>query len=299
MTDMFDRFQPPETPALDQYRGYLQEGPPDYNQYRPGFGKRLLSSLAAGFTGATEGMGRGIQMGEQLRDAPYRMAYGNWQARGKQLGDLADVEAKYSDVNRKWMSDVAEIIDRQEDNERAEETADVDRWFKGEQVGNWQRDDTRAEAELGETRRWHDISGGNMADEARHRRVMEGIAGRNADTAAARGRDYGEYLKRGGRTTGAMRRIPTGEIDEAKQMAIDEVIGEDPTASKFYTQNDSGRWFEKGTVERFFGEREPNEEEIRHRSDIRARVEKRRQEILEKIFDPYNRENPFGEPPPE
>ena len=75
------------TAAYKQHLGSM----PNYQDYAPSKTRRFGAALAAA-AGGFNNVGQGLAIGEQIRDAPYKSALGEWQLKGAGLKEQADIE---------------------------------------------------------------------------------------------------------------------------------------------------------------------------------------------------------------
>ena len=132
-------------------------------------------------------------------------------------------------------------------------------------------------------------------EEARTRRFEAGdraaYRGRMAGAAESRAETY--RTRQTGRV-GPKKAVPVGQVSEANQLAIEEILSEDPSATKFFdkttdkngTPTFSYRTDVKGKL---FGTRSFSKEEIAHLEQIKKRIKKKAKELMSSTVDVYDR----------
>lgn len=92
------------SPFMDQYREALMNEP-RREDYKSGKVGKALAIIAGGLTGATEGIGRGIEVGSGILDRPYQQAQETYGNKIGRFRELADIEHRTGAEERKYELD--------------------------------------------------------------------------------------------------------------------------------------------------------------------------------------------------
>src|ERR1043165_2631803 len=104
-----------DTPILDQYKQELLNNYPNYDDYKPSFGRKLLAGLA----------GSNFNEVQAIKNAPWDEAQNRYYAKTKILGEGANVEEKQIANKRNIANNEAMNAIREEQNRIRQQSADT------------------------------------------------------------------------------------------------------------------------------------------------------------------------------
>lgn len=138
-------------PALSQYRDHIQSMP-EYEDYKPSFGRRLVAGLVGAGLGARSPQ-QGIQFAESTVNKPYHEAISRWNMETAPLRESASLEEMGNRTKRRYIDDARETALRQQKQSIDEDTKfnefdrkllDLERSFYDNQSRAEDRDADRA-----------------------------------------------------------------------------------------------------------------------------------------------------------
>src|SRR3990170_3775806 len=80
-----------QAPATQGYFDFLQQGPPEYEDYKPSWGRALLGGLAGGIAGMKNPM-QGIDVAQTITEQPYMRALNQYMMKRQGLGEASKAE---------------------------------------------------------------------------------------------------------------------------------------------------------------------------------------------------------------
>lgn len=89
---------------MKQYSDWLGQMPAR-KQYEPSTGRKILAGLV-GFLGGLQSPEAGARITEGILDKPYNEAVGDWQLRGKAIGNVGELGQRFAETGRKRASDI-------------------------------------------------------------------------------------------------------------------------------------------------------------------------------------------------
>jgi len=104
--------------ATEAYRSHLADLP-QAADYAPSKWRRLGAALSAG-AASLAGNPKAMELGEGMRDAPFKGALTNWQLKGAGLKEQADMEATDQKGRYEMVKQYRDYLDKKADNERAD-----------------------------------------------------------------------------------------------------------------------------------------------------------------------------------
>lgn len=138
-------------PALSQYRDHIQSMP-EYEDYKPSFGRRLVAGLVGAGLGARSPQ-QGIQFAESTVNKPYHEAISRWNMETAPLRESASLEEMGNRTKRRYIDDARETALRQQKQSIDEDTKfsefdrkllDLERDYFDQQSRGADRDEDRA-----------------------------------------------------------------------------------------------------------------------------------------------------------
>lgn len=284
-----ESYELPENEALKAYGEHAMNVP-----QRGDFKNSFLEKLAAGLVGASEGLNRGagagMRAGREILDRNYLNAMRDYASQSQALKTQADIEQEGIGQRGRVMEMQERGRERRADRgARMYDYTSRER-DRADQAANRAADNARADKEF--------------AERQRSARAQEALEGRRIET-------YGGMGRRGSKI-GPQSRVPVDQYDKARQLAIEKVLVEDPTAQKYFSSsvdnrgNPTGYMMMRPDIEEkgWFrnSQRELTPEEMSHRDQIFSRIEEEQRRILDTMVDPYDREQSptpqRREPPP-
>lgn len=279
----------PQNESLKRYGEHMAAMP-----QRGDFKNSLFDKIAAGLTGAAEGMrggaGEGSKAGREILDRQYVNALRDHGTQGQGLKSQAEIE-------QEGIEQLGRVMQmRNQGRERAEDR----------RVRLFDYADRAKDRES----RSRDRAEDNARADTQFNRSEQGRAAERAETARTHRENErleGERIKAYGyggmgRKIGPQARIPVDQYDKARQLAIEQILMEDPSAQKFFDDAKDakgnstgyrtmapeiahdGGWFGRS------GTRPLTPEEVTHRTNIMKRIEEAQKKVLGTMVDPYDRD---------
>ena len=91
-------------PQTRNYFDFLGQGAPQYEDYKPSFGRALLSGLAGGIAGMKNPM-QGIDVAQSISSQPYMQALDQYMMRKQGLGEASKAEMGMLGLARQFGQD--------------------------------------------------------------------------------------------------------------------------------------------------------------------------------------------------
>lgn len=186
LSDEYDS-QFEDGPALSSYREHIQSMP-EYQDYQPSIGRRLISGLVGAGLGARSPQ-QGIKFAEDFNQQPYHEAASEWNMRTAPLREGAQLEELGQRTKRKYIDDARETALKQQhyqnqdegrENEFDRKLIDIERSYLDQQSRGADRDEDRAVRAEDIKQRGLDRNE-SRADRRSHNAEMERIARGNLD----------------------------------------------------------------------------------------------------------------------
>lgn len=222
-------------PALSSYRQHIQSMP-EYEDYKPSFGRKLVAGLVGAGLGA-KSPAAGINFANDITQRPYHEAVQQWESRIRPMQEAAGLEELGQRTKRKYINDARDTalkqqhqqtIEDQQFNEFDRKILELERNILADRDRTEDRDYDRAQRAEDARLRGEDRDEDRKSREL-HQRTMEDIARGNLD--ARRNPPP--------RPTAPLRLTPKHQTDAYKQ-AMQELI--DNPAMADFVQRKNGKF---------------------------------------------------------
>ncbi len=278
-----ENYELPENQSLRMYGEHMNAMP-----MRGDFKNNFLTKLAAGLVGASEGLNRGggagATAGREVLDRNYVNAMRDHAAQAQALKTQSDIE-------QEGIGQTARVMDmRERRSDRAADRKIRAFDYQDRAQDRASRATDRAEDNARRDREFIEMQKGAAADRAETARAHR----ENERLEGERIKAYGTGGM--GRRLGPQARVPVDQYDRARQLAIEQILVEDPSAQKFFNADKDGYQSLAPEIAHdggFFGRagtRPLTPEEITHRDQILKRIEAAQRNVMNTMVDPYDRD---------
>lgn len=254
---------------------------PTPDQFKQGTLGKILMLLAAGGTGALEGPARGIAVGQEIRDRPYKQAMSSYAMRGQGLQRRAEMEGADTRTLAGAYEGVSDRAMRQdvEDRRTAEATRGYNLERQGLNLKMGEQASKEGELPFARSMKQREVA----AEESRAR-----SSSRQADAAMKSAERERQGL--------AEQRVPVDQQDKAEQRVIDRMSRTDARVQKYFKQDEkTGFWTPVMDVKRpFWFSRQFNAAEQEEYKKLQAEIDKAAEEMTTGVR--FNPKPGFGSP---
>jgi len=174
-------------PALSTYREHIQSMP-EYQDYRPSFGRKLIAGLVGAGLGARSPK-EGIDFAEDFTKRPYHEAAAQWSMKTAPLREEAQLEELSGRTKRKYIDDARDtalrhqqqqVQSEQRDLNFDRQLLDIERNYYADKDRTQDRDlDRQARTDSADAIRKD--AAARMGETQRHNKEMENIARGNLE----------------------------------------------------------------------------------------------------------------------
>lgn len=215
-------------PNRDAFRQHV-ESTPQREDFQQGTFQKILTALAAAGAGATGGAKAGLDVASQFRDKPFQEALALHGQKGAMLRDLSEDET--SDIKLR-----AGLLENKLDRGMRSRGMDIQERGQSQDLKLREQEQALRARGLDQEADQIALRREALGEESRHNRFAEesGRISANADMIRARA-----YPGLGARARPESR-IPVNQYDDARMMAIEELLAKDPNAQYYFQGEEKG-----------------------------------------------------------
>lgn len=217
-------------PHRDAYREHV-DSMPQPEDFKQSTFQRILTALAAGGAGATSGAGAGLDVVSRFRDRPFQEAMARHGQKGAMLRDLSEDET--SEIKLR-----AGLLENKMDRGLRSRGMDITERGQSQDLKLREQEQALRARGLDQEADQIALRREALAEESRHNRFAEQTGRISADADMMRARNYPGLG--GGARVRPETRIPVNQYDDARMMAIEELMAKDPNAQYYFKGEEKG-----------------------------------------------------------